>query len=204
MNKTELRTIEHIIDEMVEERVKRKMKEFYDNIHREYPTLQYDLRKAAMGVTKSSFDVLMASSDGLGQSSHSYVSKFTDPNFLEQGLGLNEPVKFQMTQEDYDNGKKYSDIPVSAFDGLTSAYEVNLDRNFKNQGTYVPSPEELAKLPSYILGGVEVAYPLSSPVVDEVAVVVYKETRPAETTLNLSTEDHHDKVLADVIHLTKG
>lgn len=215
MKHADLTTIEYIIDEIVEDRVRKEMKQFYDNIKKNYPNLQYDLRKASANINDSAFDVLVnGDDDQLGSRSRGYVSQFVDPNFQQKGLGLKEPVRFQMTQEDYDAGKRHSDIPVSAFDGLT-ATDTPYDRSFFKKDTYVPTREELDRVlrdKPYLMPGL----PEDRAVIqarneeiqkDLLAKVMKKGKYSTETTLTLKTEtpaEHHDKVLASVINLSKG
>lgn len=215
MNRLDLGAIEHILDSIVEQRVKKEKKEFIDGLMKQYPNLQYDLRKARVAIQDSAFDIFMAPppsedygynmwSNGLPK--HSYLSPYTDIKMSATGE-VAESTKFQMTQEAYDEGKVHSNIPVSAFDGLT-AYESKYDLcPFKNS-SYVPTPEEIAKIPEFIIGfKAKQAEFLASPeplVHHDDAIVVYKETRSAENTLTLNTQaEHHDKVLASVIRLSK-
>lgn len=209
MNKIDLGAIEHIIDEIVEKRVKKQMREFTDGIMKQYPNLPYDLRKAAVAVQDSAFDIFMnpPTTEDYGYNmwnnglpKHSYLSPYTDIKLSATGA-FAEATKFQMTQEDYDEGKKHSDVPVSAFDGLT-AYETKYDLSpFTKHPVGPVSDEERARIPAFILGTVT---NFVTPVKEADACVPGKAWTDTDTLMLSTQAEHHDKVLASVIHLSKG
>jgi hypothetical protein len=199
MNAYDLDAIEGIIEDIVERRVNKKMREFFANVRKEYPNLQYDLSKASVGITKSAFDSALSvvpephyfhSSNGL--ENKPYESSFADPTFIvPTGSAFREPPKAEFTLGDYKAQKEHMDIPVSAFDPV-AGQECYWDRfNFKRE-EYVPSTEELEQTfadKPYLIGV-------------DIAAVCTKRLEEKAEQLEKINKDHHNKVLEDVLHLT--
>jgi hypothetical protein len=189
--------------------IEQKYQELVGHLMTLFPEQAYDLSKAFNKVPVSAFDSIADTVELKPDTNHwwpetgknRYTSSFEDPSFRGTGTAFREPDRLAISERDYNTQKQYKQIAVSAFDNVATE-ESTWDRfNFNKKEVHVVTREELLARP-YLFPEMAEVFAEADKEKQNDSLVVYHEHRLAETTLTLDTQaDHHDKVLADVIHL---